>query len=32
VALALGGAGLGYWPLLLLAVDRRLTELVRRWS
>ena len=32
VALVLGVAGLGYWPLLLLAVDGRLTELVRRWA
>jgi uncharacterized membrane protein len=30
VALALGAAGLGYWPLLLLTVDGRITDLLRR--
>jgi uncharacterized membrane protein len=30
MALLLGVAGLGYWPLLLLTVDARITELVRR--
>jgi uncharacterized membrane protein len=30
LALALGAAGLGYWPLLLLTVDGRVTALLRK--